>query len=171
MEGRGGTVPGESELSPLAGLGEIVRSTQGRRAFSALTLGSMLWPLRGLPFLAEVLVRLAVTRWLYPGPDGDDDRPMLESYLVLTRSIYMPMTRLSTKGQLILPKEVRERHGWTPGTELAIEDQGDFVIVRRIEDLPEVSLEDLAGCAGYEGPALSLDAMEAAIARGARESR
>ena len=33
-------------------------------------------------------------------------------------------TRLSTKGQLIIPKEIRERHGWGPGSELEIEDHG-----------------------------------------------
>jgi AbrB family looped-hinge helix DNA binding protein len=80
-------------------------------------------------------------------------------------------TRLSTKGQLIIPKEIRERHGWTAGTELLVEDQGELVVLRRAEDLPPTTLEDLVGCAGYEGPARSLADMEAAIARGARERR
>ena len=80
-------------------------------------------------------------------------------------------TRLSTKGQLIIPKEIRERHGWTPGMELMVEDRGDSVVLRRAEHLPETTLDDLVGCAGYEGPARSLEEMEAAIARGARERR
>ena len=80
-------------------------------------------------------------------------------------------TRLSTKGQLIIPKEIRERHGWTPGMELLVEDHGDSVILRRAEDLPATTLEDLVGCAGYKGPARTLEDMEAAIARGAREHR
>lgn len=81
------------------------------------------------------------------------------------------LTRLSTKGQLIIPKEIRERHGWTAGTELIVEDHGSSVVLRRVEDLPATTLEDLIGCAGYEGPARSLDDMEAGIARGARERR
>jgi hypothetical protein len=36
--------------------------------------------------------------------------------------------------------------------------------------LQETSLEDLVGCAGYEGPIRSLEDMEAAIARAARET-
>jgi AbrB family looped-hinge helix DNA binding protein len=80
-------------------------------------------------------------------------------------------TRLSTKGQLIIPKEIRERHGWRAGTELFVEDHGDSVVLRQAQDLPITTLEDLVGCAGYKGPALSLEDMEAGIARGARERR
>ena len=74
---------------------------------------------------------------------------------------------LSAKGQIIIPKEIRERHGWTPGMELILEDHGDSVVLRQAEHLPETTLEDLVGCAGYKGPARSLEEMEAAIARGA----
>ncbi|HEY0553460.1 MAG TPA: AbrB/MazE/SpoVT family DNA-binding domain-containing protein [Thermoanaerobaculia bacterium] len=80
-------------------------------------------------------------------------------------------TRLSTKGQLIIPKEIRERHGWTAGTELSVEDFGDSVVLRRVQDLPVTTLEDLVGCAKYKGPSLSLQDMEAGIARGARKRR
>jgi AbrB family looped-hinge helix DNA binding protein len=80
-------------------------------------------------------------------------------------------TRLSTKGQLIIPKGIRTRHGWAPGTELIVEDHGDSVVLRRAETLPETTLEDLIGCAGYQGPTRSLEEMDAAIARGARDRR
>ena len=80
-------------------------------------------------------------------------------------------TRLSTKGQLIIPKEIRKRHGWTAGVELLVEDRGDSVVLRRADDLPVTTLADLVGCAGYTGPTQSLEDMEAAIAKGARERR
>ena len=80
-------------------------------------------------------------------------------------------TRLSTKGQLIIPKEIRERHGWIAGTELLVEDRGDLVVLRRAQDVPATTLEELAGCLGYKGPVRSLEDMQAAIARGARERR
>ena len=90
----------------------------------------------------------------------------------MARSAARPQpTRLSTKGQLIIPKEIRERHGWTPGMELIVEDHGDSVVLRRAGDLPATTLEDLVGCTGYRGPARTLEDMEAAIARGARERR
>ena len=81
------------------------------------------------------------------------------------------VTRLSTKGQLIIPKEIRERHGWTTGMELIVEDHGHSVVLRGVEDPPATTLKDLIGCAGYVGPARSLEEMEAGIARGAREHR
>jgi AbrB family looped-hinge helix DNA binding protein len=81
------------------------------------------------------------------------------------------VTRLSTKGQLIIPKEIRVRHGWTAGTELIVEDHGSTVVLRPVENLPITTVKDLVGCAGYRGPSLSLEEMEAGIARGARERR
>jgi AbrB family looped-hinge helix DNA binding protein len=80
-------------------------------------------------------------------------------------------TRLSTKGQLIIPKAIRERHGWSAGSELALEDRGDAIVIRSARPAPETTFEELVGCIGYRGPARSLEDMEVAIARGARERR
>ena len=79
--------------------------------------------------------------------------------------------RLSTKGQLVVPKEIRERHGWSAGIELVLEDLGDRVVLREVQVLPETRLEDLIGCTGYRGPARTLQEMDAGIAEGARRSR
>jgi AbrB family looped-hinge helix DNA binding protein len=78
--------------------------------------------------------------------------------------------RLSTKGQLVVPKEIRDRHGWSAGAELVFEDQADGVILRQVEDLPPTRIEDLIGCTGYRGPAKSLKEMDQGIAEGARRS-
>lgn len=81
-------------------------------------------------------------------------------------------TRLSTKGQLIIPKEIRDRHGWVAGMELSIEESAGGVMLRPARELlPETTLADLVGCTGYRGPSRSLEEMEAAIVRGARKSR
>jgi AbrB family looped-hinge helix DNA binding protein len=42
----------------------------------------------------------------------------------------MAKTRLSSEGQVIIPKAVRDRHGWLPGLELEVEDRGDAVVLR-----------------------------------------
>ncbi len=55
----------------------------------------------------------------------------------------------------------------TVSLELIVEDHGDSVVLRRAEDLPATTLEDLVGCAGYRGSARTLEDMEAASARGA----
>lgn len=74
--------------------------------------------------------------------------------------------RLSSKGLLIIPKAIRNRLGWRAGTELQVEDRGDHLLLRPIHPLETTTVDDLIGCAGYEGPRKSLRQMEAGIARG-----
>jgi AbrB family looped-hinge helix DNA binding protein len=83
----------------------------------------------------------------------------------------MATTRLSTKGHLILPKEVRDRHGWETGTLLDVVEHGDGVLIRPVEALPETRLEDLLGCTGYRGQARTLEEMDETIERAARRRR
>jgi AbrB family looped-hinge helix DNA binding protein len=66
----------------------------------------------------------------------------------------------------VVPKEIRERHGWSAGSELMFEDLGDRVILREVRDVPETRLEDLIGCTGYRGPARTLKEMEDGISAG-----
>ena len=40
------------------------------------------------------------------------------------------VTRMSDKGQVILPKVLRERRGWTAGTEFLIEERPEGVFLR-----------------------------------------
>jgi len=79
--------------------------------------------------------------------------------------------RLSTKGQLVIPREVRERHGWKAGTVLAVEDLGDVVVLRVALEVQATTVDDLLGLVPHDGRARSLEEMEDAIARGAEESR
>ena len=83
----------------------------------------------------------------------------------------MATTRLSTKGQLIIPKEIRERHGWDSGTELELEDRGDSVVIRPVADIPRTSPDDVLGCLRYSGRPRTLREMEDAIARGALQNK
>lgn len=76
----------------------------------------------------------------------------------------METTRLSSKGQIIIPKSVREAHRWAPGTEFIVEDtpQGILLTPRRL--FPETRLEDGLGCTGYRGPTLSPEEIERRLA-------
>jgi AbrB family looped-hinge helix DNA binding protein len=53
---------------------------------------------------------------------------------------------VSTKGQIVLPKELRQKYGLTPGTKLTVQDDhGRLVIEKRdsIEDqFPRISTEE-----------------------------
>ena len=78
------------------------------------------------------------------------------------------LTRLSTKGQLIIPRAIRVRRGWRAGAELVIEERGDDVILRLAAEPAETRIEDLVGCTGYRGRRRSLREMKEGIAKGAQ---
>lgn len=75
----------------------------------------------------------------------------------------MTTTRLSSKGQLIIPKQVRDRHGWRAGTELEVEDRGGVVLLRRRKPWPPSRIEEVRGCVRYDGPPVRVEDMNAAV--------
>jgi len=78
----------------------------------------------------------------------------------------METTKLSSKGQVILPKHIRAAHKWQPGVEFLVEDTPDGVLLRPLKPFKPSRLEDVIGCAGYTGPAKTIEEMDAAIAAG-----
>ncbi len=74
-------------------------------------------------------------------------------------------TRLSTKGQLILPKAIREKLKWHPGTELVIEDTAEGVLIKPAPKAKPSTLDQLVGALRYHGPPMSLEDMDAGIAQ------
>lgn len=83
----------------------------------------------------------------------------------------MATTTLSTKGQIIIPKDIRERHGWAAGLALEVIEQGESVVLRPVRALARTTVDDLLGCLPYEGPPKTLAEMEAGIVKGARKRR
>jgi AbrB family looped-hinge helix DNA binding protein len=83
----------------------------------------------------------------------------------------METTKLSTKGQVILPKTLRDAYGWNPGTEFAVEEVPGGIALRPLRSSPPSRLEDVAGCLRYTGRAKTLQQMEKAIAQGVKERR
>jgi AbrB family looped-hinge helix DNA binding protein len=80
-------------------------------------------------------------------------------------------TILSTKGQVLIPKEIRERYGWGAGLVLEVEERGDGIVLRPARTLRRTTVDDLLGCLPYEGRPKRFAEMEAGIAKGARRSR
>ena len=72
-------------------------------------------------------------------------------------------TRLSSKGQIVLPKEIRERSGWRTGSEVSVEEVAGGVLLKLAAGPQDVSIDDLLGCVRYRGPRRSLKQMDAAI--------
>ena len=83
----------------------------------------------------------------------------------------MNKTRLSSKGQVIIPKASRLTHHWEPGQELIVIDTEEGVLLKPARPAPSASLDELAGCLKYTGKARTLEDMERAIQRGASQIR
>jgi AbrB family looped-hinge helix DNA binding protein len=77
-------------------------------------------------------------------------------------------TRLSTKGQIILPKSVRDARQWKPGTEFSIETTKEGVLLRPIRRSAGTKLADLYGFLKYSGPPKSIKEMDRGILLEAR---
>ena len=80
-------------------------------------------------------------------------------------------TTLSTKGQLILPKAVRDSRGRKPGDRLSVEETPDGLLLRRDEKpaFPPTRMEDVFGVLKYEGPPVSLDEVKRGVGESAAE--
>lgn len=72
-------------------------------------------------------------------------------------------TVLSTKGQVILPKAVRDERGWKPGTKLTVEPTPDGVLLKPEPLFPPTTNDEVFGCLKWEGAPKSLEEMDAAI--------
>jgi len=77
-------------------------------------------------------------------------------------------TTVSTKGQVILPKAIREQRRWLPGTRLVVEDTEDGVLLRAEPRLAPTRPKDVFGSLKFKGPAKSIAEMNAGIAAEAK---
>lgn len=100
-----------------------------------------------------------------------------KSYLDLTIIPAMQSlqtTRLSSKGQIIIPKAIRSLQGWENGQEFIVEETENGILLRPYQpaSLPKTTLEQVAGCLKncYQGKAKTIEEMDAAIAQGIRDS-
>jgi AbrB family looped-hinge helix DNA binding protein len=77
-------------------------------------------------------------------------------------------TTVSTKGQVILPKAIREQRHWPAGTELMVEDTPEGVLLKAKPAFGPTRPKDVFGSLPYKGPAKSIADMEAGIAAEAK---
>ena len=75
----------------------------------------------------------------------------------------MQTTKLSSKGQIVLPKSVRDAHGWAPGTEFEVESTADGVRLRAKAPFPRTELGQVFGSLSYSGPTRTLEEMDQGI--------
>lgn len=74
-------------------------------------------------------------------------------------------TTISTKGQVILPKAIRDQLQWNAGTRLTVEQTADGVLLKPLTTaFVQTRPEDVFGCLPYKGSPKSIEEMEAGIA-------
>ncbi len=93
----------------------------------------------------------------------------------------METTKLSSKGQVILPTSVRRARNWQPGTTFSVENVEDGVLLKPLQPFKPTKLDSVFGCLQANGkvatksrkPAspASIESMDKAIVKTLRARR
>jgi AbrB family looped-hinge helix DNA binding protein len=81
----------------------------------------------------------------------------------------MEMTKLSHKGQVVIPHRIREAFGWESGVEFAVETIEGGIALRPLKAFAPTTIKEAFGCLQYQGARKSLKDMEEGIRKGAKE--
>jgi AbrB family looped-hinge helix DNA binding protein len=77
-------------------------------------------------------------------------------------------TIMSTKGQVILPKAIRDELKWSEGTRLSVERTDKGVLLREAASIPRTKPEEVFGMLKYKGKPKTLKEMDEAVLAEAR---
>jgi AbrB family looped-hinge helix DNA binding protein len=80
-----------------------------------------------------------------------------------TRRVSM---RVSTKGQVVLPKSIRQQRRWAPGTRLLVAGTPDRVLLKPAPLFAPTRPEDVLGSLSSNGPPRSREGMDASVLDG-----
>ncbi|MBF0355543.1 MAG: AbrB/MazE/SpoVT family DNA-binding domain-containing protein [Alphaproteobacteria bacterium] len=75
----------------------------------------------------------------------------------------METTSLSSKGQVVLPKAIRNAGNYASGARFSVEVTSEGVLLRPLVLLPPSKLSDVAGCLSCSGKARTVEEMDAAV--------
>ncbi|MEE8059362.1 MAG: AbrB/MazE/SpoVT family DNA-binding domain-containing protein [Pseudomonadales bacterium] len=78
----------------------------------------------------------------------------------------MEITRLSTKGQIIIPKSIRAHFSLETGQELLVLETEDGILLKPKKPFADTLLEDIAGCLKYDGEPKTIEEMDEGIRKG-----
>ena len=77
-------------------------------------------------------------------------------------------TTVSTKGQVILPKPIRDAKGWGAGKELIVEETREGVLLRAARPFAPTKPEEVFGSLSHHGKRLSDQDIEKALRAAAK---
>lgn len=75
---------------------------------------------------------------------------------------------LSTKGQLILPKSIRQQRRWEAGTRFIVEETAEGVLLKPAPIFEPANADEVFGSLKVSGPPKTLEEMDAGILAEAR---
>jgi AbrB family looped-hinge helix DNA binding protein len=75
---------------------------------------------------------------------------------------------VSSRGQIPLPKTIRDQRRWRPGTQLIVENTEDGVVLKTAPVFAPTRPQDVFGSLGHVGRAKTLNELQAAIGKEAR---
>lgn len=81
----------------------------------------------------------------------------------------METTRLSSKGQIIVPQSIREAYRWEPGMDFIVTELENAILLTPVKSFEKSTVQELLGCVGYKGKKKTLQQMEEGIKQGAKE--
>jgi AbrB family looped-hinge helix DNA binding protein len=79
-----------------------------------------------------------------------------------------PTTTVSTKGQVILPKTIRDKRKWNAGTRLAVEDTEEGVLLKEAPVFEPTMPGAAFGMLKYKGKPKTLKEMDEGVLAEAR---
>jgi len=81
----------------------------------------------------------------------------------------MQITKLSSKGQIVVPKSIRDARHWRPGTKLVVEDVPGGVILKPAKPFAPTTYEQVEGFLKYRGRPKTLKEMDEGVTKMIRE--
>ncbi len=71
--------------------------------------------------------------------------------------------RVSAKGQVMLPKSIRQNRHWQPGTRLVVEDRADGVLLKSAPSFEPKRPDEVFGSLKFSGSPMTLEEMDAGV--------
>jgi AbrB family looped-hinge helix DNA binding protein len=80
-------------------------------------------------------------------------------------------TKLSSKGQVVLPQSVRASRKLKPGVIFSVENIPEGILLRPLKPFAPTTIENAFGCLHHAGTAMTVEEMNQAVLNEARRRR
>ena len=86
----------------------------------------------------------------------------------------MERSRISSRGQILIPQRIRDCHGWKRGAELWVTEDGDGVRIESVHQVQQsktLAADDVFGCLRHKGKTMPISRLAARVKLGKTEFR